>query len=71
MYIYLNEDQFSHMRHIAQLPPEQRCRCGWNRRGDCHSLECRRAQEEEERQHALQQDVMSDDGCPHHPHDDL
>jgi hypothetical protein len=32
---YFNEDQRSYMESLARIPREQRCDCGWDRRGHC------------------------------------
>lgn len=32
---YLNEEQQSWVRYLNSLPPEKKCECGWNRRGEC------------------------------------
>lgn len=31
----LNADQRSWVQHLASLPPEEKCACGWNLRGRC------------------------------------
>lgn len=30
-----NSEQEEHMRYLATLPPEKKCKCGWYERGDC------------------------------------
>lgn len=37
---YFNDDQRSHMNHMTTLKPEEKCACGWNRKGDCHNPQC-------------------------------
>ncbi len=32
---YFNEEQRKHMRHLASIPAEERCWCGWARAGAC------------------------------------
>lgn len=32
---YFNEDQEDHLRYLASLSKEEKCDCGWARRGDC------------------------------------
>lgn len=34
---YFNEDQENHMRHMASLPPQKKCYCGWHELGSCHA----------------------------------
>lgn len=31
-----NEEQVEHMRHLASLPRERKCDCGWAVRGHCY-----------------------------------
>ncbi|WP_020475225.1 hypothetical protein [Zavarzinella formosa] len=30
-----NSDQRDHMRYLASLPTDAKCKCGWNLKGDC------------------------------------
>ena len=32
-----NEEQKGHMRYLASLPKEEKCDCGWYKRGECFS----------------------------------
>lgn len=32
---WLNEEQSSHMRYLASIPRERRCKCGWELKGRC------------------------------------
>lgn len=32
---YFNSEQEDYMRELAEIPPEQRCYCGWYRLGQC------------------------------------
>ena len=34
---YFNEGQRGYMNSLAQIPPAERCWCGWFRLGECHS----------------------------------
>jgi hypothetical protein len=36
---YLNDDQLDHVRSLSQIPPEQRCWCGWFKLGECPTCE--------------------------------
>lgn len=31
----LNEEQRKHMEYLATLRPDQKCDCGWAKRGEC------------------------------------
>ena len=33
--VMLNEEQRKHMEYLATLRPEQKCDCGWAKRGEC------------------------------------
>lgn len=35
---YFNQEQQDYMRYLASIPREQRCACGWARRGECDGL---------------------------------
>lgn len=32
----LNDDQIDWVRHLATIPPAERCYCGWNPIGKCY-----------------------------------
>lgn len=33
-----NSDQEAYMRDLARLPPEEKCDCGWSKRGECYGF---------------------------------
>ncbi|MCL5265166.1 MAG: hypothetical protein M1343_08255 [Chloroflexi bacterium] len=44
---YFNEDQQEYMRYLATLKPEEKCACGWGKKGQCYcpkDLEYQKAQ---------------------------
>jgi hypothetical protein len=40
---YFNREQEEHMKELAKIPREERCKCGWYRLGQCPHTECKTA----------------------------
>jgi len=32
---YFNDEQLGHLRFLDSLKPEEKCDCGWSKRGEC------------------------------------
>ena len=36
-----NSEQVSWMKYLSTLPPEKKCKCGWDLKGKCHNPQCK------------------------------
>lgn len=37
----LNSDQADYAAHIAAIPRDRRCKCGWHMKAECSNYDCR------------------------------